>query len=259
MREARHWGAFPETFRAARPDARVIALDLPGNGALNALASPTRIEDAARLCREAAARAGAVPPYNLLAISLGAMVASHWCRIAPGEVAACVLIGTSLKPFSPVHRRLRPENYAALLRLLLGPRDPAREERAILAATANSADARAAVLEDWIAYARERPVARRNVLRQLFAASRCRAPAEPPPVPTLLLAGAADPQVDPHCTRDNARAWNVPLIVHPTAGHDVPLDDGPWVAGQVRDWLARLEMEYGAGAPIPPYATRHSQ
>jgi pimeloyl-ACP methyl ester carboxylesterase len=258
MREARHWGAFPDVFRAALPDARVIALDLPGNGALNALSSPTRIEDAARFCREAAARAGAVPPYGLLAISLGAMVASHWCRIAPGEVAACVLIGTSLKPFSPVHRRLRPQNYAALLGLLLGPRDPARQERTILAATANSAAARAAVLENWIAYARERPVARRNVMRQLFAASRYRAAAEPPPVPVLLLAGAADRLVDPQCSRDIARAWNVPLILHPTAGHDVPLDDGPWVAGQVRDWLAGLSVEYGARAPIPPYATRDS-
>ena len=258
MREARHWGAFPETFRAARPDARVIALDLPGNGALNALASPARIEDAARLCREQARQAGAQPPYNLLAISLGAMVASHWCRIAPGEVAACVLIGTSLRPFSPFYRRLRPRMVLPLLRLLLGPRDPAREERAILAATANSAAARAAVLENWIAYARERPVARRNVMRQLFAASRYRAAAEPPPVPVLLLAGAADRLVDPQCSRDLARAWNLPLILHPTAGHDVPLDDGPWVAGQVRDWLAGLQVEYGAGAPVPPYATRHS-
>jgi hypothetical protein len=25
--------------------------------------------------------------------------------------------------------------------------------------------------------------------------------------------------------------------LHPSAGHDLPLDDGPWVAAQVRDWL----------------------
>jgi pimeloyl-ACP methyl ester carboxylesterase len=240
MREARHWGAFPETFRAALPDARVIALDLPGNGALNALASPTRIEQTAQFCSEQARRAGAQPPYNVLAISLGAMVASHWCRIAPREVAACVLIGTSLRPFSPFYRRLRPRMVLPLLRLLLGPRDPVREERAILATTANSAAARDAVLTNWIAFARERPTTRRNVLRQLLAAARYRAPAEPPQVPTLLLAGAADRLVDPQCSRDIARAWNIPLSLHPTAGHDVPLDDGPWVARQVHDWLTGL-------------------
>jgi pimeloyl-ACP methyl ester carboxylesterase len=239
MREARHWGLFPEVFRAVLPDARVIALDLPGNGMLNGLASLTRIEEAARFCSDAARRAGAVPPYRLLGLSLGAMVASHWCRVAPQEVDAGVLIGTSLRPFSPPHHRLRPQMVLPLLRLLLGPRDPAREERAILEKTANSAAARAAVLDDWIAYARERPVARLNAARQIIAATRYRAPAQPPPVPTLLLAGAADRLVDPQCSRELARAWGVPLVLHPTAGHDVPLDDGPWVAQQVRDWLAR--------------------
>jgi hypothetical protein len=28
------------------------------------------------------------------------------------------------------------------------------------------------------------------------------------------------------------------LAIHPGAGHDLPLDDAPWVAQQVRDWLA---------------------
>ncbi|RYY52271.1 MAG: alpha/beta hydrolase, partial [Comamonadaceae bacterium] len=45
-REAGHWGAFPDLLRAQlQSGTRVIALDLPGNGALHAQRSPARIEE----------------------------------------------------------------------------------------------------------------------------------------------------------------------------------------------------------------------
>jgi hypothetical protein len=33
-----------------------------------------------------------------------------------------------------------------------------------------------------------------------------------------------------------AGAWGAALRVHPTAGHDLPLDDGGWVAEQISTW-----------------------
>jgi len=33
-----------------------------------------------------------------------------------------------------------------------------------------------------------------------------------------------------------ALQWGATLRVHGTAGHDLSLDDGPWVAEQVRRW-----------------------
>jgi hypothetical protein len=38
-----------------------------------------------------------------------------------------------------------------------------------------------------------------------------------------------------------ARRWNCPIAIHPTAGHDLPLDDGVWIAKQVHDWLTGAE------------------
>ena len=77
----------------------------------------------------------------------------------------------------------------------------------------------------------------RNALRQLLAAARYSAPEAPPPVPVLLLASARDQLVSPNCSRTLARRWGVPLAMHPSAGHDLPLDDGPWVAAEIRRWL----------------------
>lgn len=38
-REAGHWGDFPRQLQAALPEARILAIDLPGNGTLHRQAS----------------------------------------------------------------------------------------------------------------------------------------------------------------------------------------------------------------------------
>lgn len=239
-REARHWGDFPEQLAGRLPTARLLAVDLPGNGALCAQTSPTRVGALGAAVRAQLAALGAVPPYHLLAMSLGAMVAIDWALRHPGEVSGAVLINTSLRGLSPVHHRLRPANYACLLGLALTRSDAARE-RAILALTSRrqrSAHAADALVERWCAYRRECPVSARNALRQLLAAARFRVPPAPPPVPLLLLSGAGDALVDARCSLRLAERWRVPHAVHPSAGHDLPLDDAPWVAQAIADWLA---------------------
>jgi pimeloyl-ACP methyl ester carboxylesterase len=235
-RESRHWGDFPETFRRMMPDARVFTPDLPGNGRLNRETSPYRVEAMAEDARARLREQGIAPPYHLLAMSLGAMVAVAWADRYPHEIGAAVLINTSLRPFSPFHRRLKPGNYPRLLRLAMPGTSDATRERAIMAITTRH-PASAAVLDDWIAYRRECPVAARNALRQLLAAARYRAPLARPDPPILVLSSANDALVDSTCSRQLALRWNTGFAEHPTAGHDLPLDDGAWVARQVADWL----------------------
>jgi pimeloyl-ACP methyl ester carboxylesterase len=90
----------------------------------------------------------------------------------------------------------------------------------------------------WAAISAARPVSAGNAFRQLLAAAKYRAPREKPPVPLLLLAGAGDGLVDPRCSQALARHWGATLLMHPSAGHDLPLDDGPWVAAEVEAWRA---------------------
>jgi pimeloyl-ACP methyl ester carboxylesterase len=223
--------------RDALPDARVLPLDLPGNGLLNDQASPTRVEAMADHCRAELRRQGLTPPYGVLAMSLGAMVAVAWAQQSPQDIAAGVLINTSLRPFSPFYQRLRPANYPTLVRLMVAGGSAMEWERAILRMTSRQVRAPEALLALWEGYRRERPVARRNALNQLVAAARCRAPTARPGPPLLLLSSARDGLVDPRCTAALAQAWGLEHAVHPQAGHDLPLDDGAWVAAQVRRWL----------------------
>lgn len=235
-REARHWGAFPSTLADTLDNARVITLDLPGNGALHGARSPTSVEAMAAHCRVELQRQHVATPVNVLAMSLGAMVASAWAAAAPQEIAAAVLINTSMRPFNPWWQRLRPGNYASLLRLALTQPDALAWERAVLRLT-SQAHGRddTALLRDWAAFRMSAPVSAANTLRQLCAAARFRAPPNNPFRRLLLLGSAADTLVDPRCTTRIAQRWSCDAVMHAWAGHDLPLDDPAWVAQQVRE------------------------
>lgn len=236
-REGRHWRDFPRYLSEAFPEDRVCPLELPGNGDLHALTSPTRIPGMASYVRVEAARLKLQPPFRLLAMSMGAMVAAAWAQSHPEEVQACVLINTSFGSFSPLRLRLRPRAWPFLLRVLFTRTERGREQL-IFDLTSRLGPAAPQVVDEWVAIRQSRPVSTGNALRQLVAAARFRAPSTAP-VPTLILASAGDNLVDGRCSAEIARRWACPIAVHPTAGHDLPLDDGPWVTEAVRAWLAQ--------------------
>ncbi|MTV40436.1 alpha/beta fold hydrolase [Duganella radicis] len=242
MREQRHWGRFPGELAGRLPDAHIVTPDLPGNGRRHAMRSATSVAQMVEFCRADLRARGVQAPYSLLALSLGGMVAVEWASRYPQELARCVLINTSMRPYSRFHQRLRWQNYPAILKLMVRG-GVQNQERLILRLTSRSGDAaeRAGLLARWLDYQREFPVTRANALRQLWSAARFRAPARKPAVPLLILSSAGDQLVDPRCSARLAHAWQAPHAIHPNAGHDLPLDDGPWVAQEVAKWLASAE------------------
>ena len=234
-RESRHWGRFVAQFQQALPDHRIDTLDLAGNGLLNQHRSPIRVQDMVAQCRSQLSQRHIAPPYHLLAMSLGAMVAAAWARAHSQDISAMVLINTSMRPLSPFYQRLLPANYGTLLRLILSGAAAHQWERAILQMTSNQSDE--SVLPHWLELRRSNPVSRLNGLRQLVAAARFELPPDPPATPTLLLASEHDHLVSVNCSKSLARSWQCDLCIHPSAGHDIALDDGPWVAARVCQWL----------------------
>ena len=235
VRESRHWGCFVDDFVRANPDAHEVALDLPGNGQLHHQTSPTTVHGMVEAYRAQLLARGLRPPYRILAVSMGAMVAAEWSHLYPHEVKRQVLINTSMRPFSAFYQRLRPSNYITLLRLLATQATALEWERAILQFTTHQAHPD--VLPGWQSLRAQCPVSRSNALRQLWAAARYRAPLRPPAAATLVLVSTQDALVSAACSHALAQAWGAPVLVHPTAGHDLTLDDGPWVATHVAEWL----------------------
>lgn len=246
-RESGHWGDFPRLLlrkiREQQPGAQLILLDLPGNGMLHRQTSPSEVPAMVEACRSQVARLGIKGPVHVLAMSLGAMVASDWIARYPKEVCAGVLINTSLRPFSPFYRRLRPLNYFTLLMLSLSRLGYRQREAKVLRMTTRLLPRPEEVLDHWVSLQRERPVGVRNTMRQLLAAARYEATRRRPAAPILLLCSKADRLVDWRCSQAISRAWGAPLRLHEHAGHDLPLDDAPWVAQAVADWLKMRRMQ----------------
>jgi pimeloyl-ACP methyl ester carboxylesterase len=240
-REARHWGGFTAALQSRVPlGDRVLAVDLPGNGRRHAQFSPSHVDAMVHAVRDTLPLHDRQEPVAVIALSLGGMVALRWACLHPGEIAACVLINSSVSGLAPFWHRLRPSSYLRVLGLLRPGLPVLERERRILALTSNLRAHDAALAAQWAAHAQECPVTRANVLRQLRAAARFRPPVTLPAVPMLLLASEADRLVSAQCSKAMAGHWQTPLRLHPAAGHDLPLDAPDWVVSEILRWWRSL-------------------
>ncbi|MDY6842316.1 MAG: alpha/beta hydrolase, partial [Pseudomonadota bacterium] len=133
-REHAHWGRFPSRLQEVFPDHRFHMVDLPGTGVHYREDSPTTV---AAIREKVAGQVRHIPgPFNILALSMGGMVALDWAQHAPeGQIQNLVLINTS-SGFSPPWQRMRPGVWPRVLRLL-GRRELFDRERDILRLTSN--------------------------------------------------------------------------------------------------------------------------
>jgi len=237
IRQQQHWEDFPARFQAALPGTEVLALDLPGNGRLYDRRSPITITGMVESLRKQLHQHNVQGPVNVLALSLGAMTAVEWMEHYPAEVERAVLVNTSLRGMSRFSERLRPGTYPAMLRGLLLNRDRLDDERLILDLTTRLYPHKEELAQRWAEYARKQPTSRMNFLRQLLAAASYRAPEARPHEHVLVLQSLGAQLVNPVCTTRIAETWRWPVATHPSAGHDLPLDDGDWVIARIREWL----------------------
>ncbi|MDF0749362.1 alpha/beta hydrolase [Marinobacter sp. 71-i] len=232
-REQSHWGAFPRMLEEAFPGHRFHLVDLPGTGVHYKDPSPDNIAAIRDKVRHSVSHIPA--PYSLLGLSMGGMVALDWSQHAPeGEIQNLVLINTS-SGFSPPWRRMRPGAWPRIARLL-ARRELFDREADILRLTCNrpvSLD----TTKHWYSIQRQRPVGIGNAYAQLKSAASFKPLPQRPLPDALLLASRGDRIVHWTCSEVLEQRWQWTLKVHPSAGHDLPLDDPEWIIHQIKNWL----------------------
>jgi len=239
-REAGHWGEFVEQLQTALPNAHIHKVDLPGTGRYYQQQSPCTIGEISRFVRLRAQEQGLLQtPINLLALSLGGMVAWDWLSHYPDDINAAILVNTSFASLSPFHQRLRWQSYRQISQVLLET-DSDRRELAILNLVSNRNQQNSLVAAEWQNIQRLRPVSPSNSFRQILAAARFKPTNQHPRPPVLLLNSAQDRLVSPHCSLAIQQQWQLPMYIHPWAGHDLSMDDGPWLIEQIKTWLKVL-------------------
>jgi pimeloyl-ACP methyl ester carboxylesterase len=229
-RHSQHWGCFPDRFRRAFPAAEIELLDMAGTGSEAARDSYLNIGDyAGDLRRRSRFVREGKTPFAVLAISMGAMIASAWAERYPGEVGRMVLINTSSRADSRFYQRLRWRIYRRFLQMMAHGNDLLFQERVILRMTARGLPHMEALAEEQAGMVQ---TTLSNCARQILASARYGFP-DRPECPVLFLAAEQDQMVDPVCSRRLAARWRAKLDVHPQGDHDLPLLEPDWVVKKV--------------------------
>lgn len=239
MRHSGHWGAFGKKLQQEFPSSKVLFLDLPGNGTKWQLPTPTNVNEVIDVLREEAHGVIGATPFHFLGLSLGAMVGLKWAERSPESFLSLIAINPSLKQYSKPWQRLRPQSLLGVAAAIFA-KDPICRERIILNLTsAMSSDKKQDFAKRFADFDSQWPPKRQNFLRQLVLASRIQLKA-PVSVPTAIFASAQDRLVSSHCAVDLARAFSLRLKLHPTAGHDLALDEPDWVINQIKSFVFHL-------------------
>ncbi|MFA6484615.1 MAG: alpha/beta hydrolase [Bacteroidales bacterium] len=236
-RESAHWGAFVPLLQSTFPNAQITLLDLPGTGCFHRETSPNTIKAITDEVRHHALDKGCIQqPVTILALSLGAMVAWEWMRSYPEDICGATLMNTSFADLSPFYQRLRWQSYGKFIALAM-TRDLHNRESKILQLTSNRRNRDVQIIQAWEQIQIERPISLKNSFRQIVAAANYRPGDIKPKQPVLLLNGLGDHLVSPACSEAIQQKWNLELHRRIGSGHDLTLDDGAWVAIQLKDWV----------------------
>jgi len=236
-REKRHWGDFSRNLQNSFEEVNVITMDLPGLGTERLRKSPTTIDGITDDLRARWLECRKTENHSfLVAISLGGMVASNWVDRFPSDFQGLVLINSSLRKFSPFWKRLRPHAMWALVKILSKTDNVFERECEILKLTSNVHTYDEGIAQKWASYFKESPMSYRNFFRQFIAAIRCKGLGEIMP-PNLVLGSKFDRLCHYSCSEAIAKHFSGKLMLHESAGHDLPLDDPEWVIKNIHNFV----------------------
>ena len=222
-----HWGSFEEIFKRINPDAQIEFMEIPGNGFLSDEKSPTNVKILINILREKNKFSQKNMPFNICGISLGGMVALKWAELYPHEINSVSLINSSLRQYSSFYERLLPNNYAKMLWALFYS-SSSEQEKLILKITSNNFEVNKKHLEAFSAFSKLHKVSKKNFARQLLLASSIQIKSLPD-LPIKIISAKFDRLVSSKCSAKIVKGLGGKSYIHPTAGHDLPLDEPEWL------------------------------
>ncbi len=222
-----HWGQLPELIKQNFPDAQMEFLEIPGNGLLSEEISPTSPVEVINHLRNKSQFMKEGYQIQLCGISLGGMVALKWAELYPQNIQSVIAINSSLSQYSPFYDRLKPNNYFSLIQALIQSNEYKQEE-GILRITSNFYDKNKNYIKVFGDFAKNHQTTKANFLRQLRLATNIKIEKEII-VPVQILISTNDRLVNANCSRKIALNLKAKTQEHPTAGHDLSLDDPEWL------------------------------
>jgi pimeloyl-ACP methyl ester carboxylesterase len=223
-----HWSQFPEIFLNQNPGCEIELLEIPGNGTVSEVPTSTDPLKVIEFIRNKSQFCQQKKNFNLCGISLGGMIALKWAELYPSEVQSLSLINSSLRETSPFYQRLRPQCYLQILKAALS-RSTTEQESLILQITSNNFESTKENIPSFAEFAEKHPVTIKNLINQLILANKITIQKNPA-LPMKVIWSERDRLVNNLCSQKIALKLNAKTYIHPTAGHDLPLDAPDWLS-----------------------------
>ena len=238
-REQRHWGPFLSQFKDKFGADNVFCLDHVGVGTEASRPPLYSVEGMALdlRARWLDLKGSDTSPWVIVSLSMGSMVSLYWCAAFADDFAAQVIMNVSSSTDSRFWNRLLLENLTIIAKMVRASDDQLRERNVLdMCSNLLSDDEKDRLAREWAAICMPKDQVRKVAIAQLWASVRFHRPKKMT-VRTLALASAADRLVHPSCTISLAAALDLALEVHPTAGHELSLDDPAWVVEQIASFI----------------------
>lgn len=240
-RQQAHWGEFPDIlrhyFKDNSQDVRIVFEDLPGFGQRNSEQSPASIEKIAELLsprlEQYVTEAG--KKIHIVGISMGGMVALELAKRFPQYCESLVMINSSVKPVSRFYQRLQPMAYPSIIKAWFHP-FMRQSEAEILKISSEIYSRDNALLNHWLGLRKKYQPSRKAAFQQIIAALKYQAAKQKPLEHVCLIASKKDRIASYRCTLNLAAYWHVGFYLHPSAGHDLALDDPEWLTETLCNW-----------------------
>jgi pimeloyl-ACP methyl ester carboxylesterase len=238
-RQAGHWGGFRDDV-SKEFKGETLALDLPGFGTASHVKSPLSMPQIVEHLRPQFLEkrsSNSSSSWNLLGLSFGGMVALEWLRLYPKDFDHGIIVNSSLAGLCTIQERMSLEAKLVFIKCVFGA-EPDKKESMILGLTSSLHQADKDLLASWLEIEGTYPTKIIEGIKQLLISSRFKGP-ESLTVPILVLSSQMDRLVDPVCSKKISEKYKVRNLVHPEAGHDLPLDAPHWVTQKMREFVSR--------------------
>jgi pimeloyl-ACP methyl ester carboxylesterase len=232
-----HWNEFPDALKQVAPHIHFLPLEMAGNGArFSEVSHVDPIKAVEDFRNEFQKWKNSHPDFQsakvtVLAFSLGGMISLKWAELYPGEIDQLIMVNSSLKQYSPFHKRLLPQNYFNIFKNL-GFGNVVQQEMVTLDLSSNDPTLIKKHLPKYVEFAGQNPVRHSNFLRQLIMASRL-VITKPLSIKPIFICSQKDRMVSKTCSEILAQKFNGPIHFNDSAGHDISFDQPAWLAEKI--------------------------